>query len=414
MSTAKTANDSSYVAIANNESDIELLSCEPPGKTTNNDQALSSSEVAPKILSLLDDWDELSGLAFVFVPEATVLQTSGLLSGPFAIRIGSHLDEDPELYVPYRSALHVQASRLQNDFDRHHDLGGLSITKTWGLASWGPYVASCITMHPGDMIEYTLVSEHRCHILFSQEDIGHDLEDDAIFPWQVSSKQIHQQTGSAVLEKILSALGELPPSQMVAGRKTLYNICCAAIICPDVRNWALVDRLLLQLSVSDGISYDSELDVLQGFNASRMSMLERAEELNRIVSANLEQQDPAIRDPRFEFCSICERLIVWQDLNQACCLSGHQFARCSLTSIPITVPGISKSCETCHREFINEAQLTNRLSNDGSVGEKDSQQDRRPPADDAELVRLSSDLELIKELFDQFDICPYCQGKYIG
>lgn len=81
-------------------------------------------------------------------------------------------------------------------------------------------------------------------------------------------------------------------------------------------------------------------------------------------------------------------------------------ARCGLTFLPITEPGTSKSCETCRREFLNEATLTKIVSDDGTGP--------------AELIaadgvrRLSSCLSLIKDLSDQFDICPYCHGKYIG
>ncbi|KAL8998580.1 MAG: hypothetical protein Q9169_002420 [Polycauliona sp. 2 TL-2023] len=411
--TAKMPDSPSYIAVANNESDIELLSCGTSGGEMDNTQALSSLEVAPTHLSLVDEWDEISGLAFVNTPGALVLQASGLLAGSFAVRVVSHRGEDSELLVPYRSALQVQISRLQNEFDRHHDLGGLGYTKTWGLASWGSYVASCITMHPGDMVEYTLTSEQRCRIVFSREDTSNDLEDDAIFPWQVPYKEMHQQAGPAVLDDILSVLTEIPRRHRVAGRKTLYSICCAAMICPDVQNWSLVNRLLQDLSMSVGISYDSELSLLQSLNASRMSMLERAKELNGILIARIEQQDLGTLNFMFEYCSICEQLIVWRDLNEAYCVSGHQFARCGLTLSPITVPGISKSCETCHREFIDEAQLTQMLSDNGIPGEIDSQEPR-PPADDGESQQLTSDLNLTNKLFEQFSICPYCGGKYIS
>lgn len=83
-------------------------------------------------------------------------------------------------------------------------------------------------------------------------------------------------------------------------------------------------------------------------------------------------------------------------------------ARCGITLLPILEPGISKSCETCHREFLNEATL-NQI-----VSDHDTDLAEHIAADDIGVRRLSSNLSLLKDLYDQFDICPYCHGKYIG
>ena len=66
-------------------------------------------------------------------------------------------------------------------------------------------------------------------------------------------------------------------------------------------------------------------------------------------------------------------------------------ARCALTFLPITEPGFSKQCVDCDREFLNE-----RLHQ--------------------EMLNVSNPLEgwpsLARVLFDKFDVCPYCGGKY--
>lgn len=54
-------NSSSHIAVANNEFNIELLSCETPENAMDNTQVLPSSEAAPKTLSVVDEWDEISG-----------------------------------------------------------------------------------------------------------------------------------------------------------------------------------------------------------------------------------------------------------------------------------------------------------------------------------------------------------------
>lgn len=265
-------------------------------------------------------------MAFVSVsPGALILQASGLLSGPFAIRILSDLSGDREIDAPYRSALHTQALTLQKEFDRHHDLGGLSFTKTWGLASWGPYTASCITVHPGDMVEYSLISEQRCHILFVKEGISEDLEEDTIFPWQDLSSDIHRQTDAAVFDKVLSVLDKTATRHRTAGTRIIYNVCCAAMTCSDMQQWHLVERLLRYLSTLNGISYEAELVLLHSIRDSQISTPECAEGLNDIARARIEQHDYFMPNLLYNFCSICTQMIVWRSLNEAHCISGHQF-----------------------------------------------------------------------------------------
>ena len=66
-------------------------------------------------------------------------------------------------------------------------------------------------------------------------------------------------------------------------------------------------------------------------------------------------------------------------------------ARCALTFLPITEPGFSKQCVDCDREYLNE-----RLHLE-IVNEPDP---------------LEGQLSLARILFDEFDVCPYCGGKY--
>lgn len=189
-------------------------------------------------------------------------------------------------------------------------------------------------MHPGDMIEYSLVSEQRCHILFNQEGISNRLEEDAIFPWQDPSRATNQQSGSAVLDKILLVLDGMAVPHGAAGTKILYNLCCAAIICPDMQEWHVVERILRGLSMLGESSCHSETSLLHSIKASQMSMLERAKKLNEIVSARIEQQDSFTPDQLYDLCSICDQLIVWQDLNEAYCISHHHFGTRKAHSMP--------------------------------------------------------------------------------
>ncbi|KAL8775553.1 MAG: hypothetical protein Q9209_000049 [Squamulea sp. 1 TL-2023] len=280
----------SHIAVINNQYEIELLSYQPSEKVEDNTQILS------KTFTLVDEWDAISGLAFVSIAGEVVLHASSFLSGSFAYRIlpehGANT-KDAKLNETHWSALHDQATTLQKDFDRHHDLGGLSHVKTWGLASWGPYVASCITMHPSDMIEYSMTSEHRCHVLFSHGMISNGLEEDIVFPWQDASRTMPQETSSAVLDKILIILSEMAILRTTTGTLILYNICCAAMVCFNIYEWHRVEKILRGLSISNGTSLEPEFSFLNNIKASQVTMLERTSHLNAIANARTESQDPA-------------------------------------------------------------------------------------------------------------------------
>ena len=110
-------------------------------------------------------------------------------------------------------------------------------------------------------------------------------------------------------------------------------------------------------------------------------------------------------------------------------------ARCGLTFLPITEPGISKSCESCHREYLDPVQIAQIVRNDSTdladhttaytpnmdpshttadTNDEMGLKEQQPPADDEGNRVLSSSLNLINEISQYFDVCPYCQGKYIG
>ena len=78
--------------------------------------------------------------------------------------------------------------------------------------------------------------------------------------------------------------------------------------------------------------------------------------------------------------------------------------RCALTFLAITSPGISKRCERCGREFLNEH--VEPVKENTIITVNDDDDDHRRPK-----VRQPS---LACWLYRKFDICPYCCGKFVG
>lgn len=223
-----------------------------------------------------------------------------------------------------RTPLVGQISTLQKNFDRHYDLGGLSFAKTWGLASWGPYVASCVTFHPGDMVEYTLTSGERCHIIFDMIDTGGTAPEDASFPWQEAPTPMHQENCQEIHYRILTTITDQQLYD-VSDYKILYYNCCAAILSGNMQNFKLAEKAFQQLVRSIGINLELEFSLLENTRGLRFSMTACIERLNEIATSRTSQEDHSHWHELYDFCSICDQLIVWTGTTEASCITGHQF-----------------------------------------------------------------------------------------
>ncbi|KAL8747217.1 MAG: hypothetical protein Q9190_000883 [Brigantiaea leucoxantha] len=112
----------------------------------------------------LQFWDRVSGLAFGRDQSGQVhLYISKILSGLEILYFKGLSSEKQRT-----STLQDQMKELHKAWDHRNDMGGMSVMKTWGVAVWDNYVASCISFHPGDMIEYTLANNERCVIVISE------------------------------------------------------------------------------------------------------------------------------------------------------------------------------------------------------------------------------------------------------
>lgn len=114
-------------------------------------------------------------------------------------------------------------------------------------------------------------------------------------------------------------------------------------------------------------------------------------------------------------------------------------ARCSLTFLAIREPGVSKYCQSCNRAYLNDHIILNSTNRKKDYALEDttcSVPTVEELADtemfDDDLLRIggdgmmnnssSVDLDAFKSkpfslttmLFDTFDMCPYCGGKFVG
>lgn len=96
-------------------------------------------------------------------------------------------------------ALQLKLQSFQDFEDRRKDLGGLSVVKTWGLASLSgsDVVAACASIHAGDTPEYPLRSQEHCTIVFASDSCQE------IFPWQ---EEVTANDANPVQNKVIEAV----------------------------------------------------------------------------------------------------------------------------------------------------------------------------------------------------------------
>lgn len=110
--------------------------------------------------------------------------------------------------------------------------------------------------------------------------------------------------------------------------------------------------------------------------------------------------------------------------------------RCALTFLPIKEPGISRYCESCNREFLNEAFCHGEHHDKANSRTGSAAEDNQESLNEYVVVNtvpetmdvdetgdenmMGGELDTLEDtgfadtLFAAFDVCPYCQSKYIG
>ncbi|GKZ22379.1 hypothetical protein AbraIFM66951_011547 [Aspergillus brasiliensis] len=275
-------------------------------------------------------------------------------------------DEYPIYAVPWKDQLDDVRERY--DFDR--DLGGLAVARAWGMASCKGMIAAGITVHPGDMIEYRTAAEERLTIIISATDGSQPDEFDSRTVSDRSPEYLRQQR-EAALGYILH-FEDNNDNRQPLSLSILYATACCTII--ESKNEALLSqahKVLVRLATITGVDLNDELSKCSTSKAT-------------IAPKSMEMLDGP-GGQMFERCEICSAGIAWYSPEEAQCAAGHIFVRCSLTSLAIQDPGSSKVCSSCGKEYLNEDSV-------------------EPSESDMSYT--------CRTLFDAFDTCVYCNGKY--
>ncbi len=215
-------------------------------------------------------------------------------------------------------------------FNIRRDLGGLAFMKTWGLANLRNYAAACITLHPGDMVEYTISSAERATIVFGyQATIEGGLSDSYLLPWTATQRQ-SRELSMICSEFVSSVLGFPREGLGKVCKRILYAAACVSTFVPDVDR-SLVDLsgdALRWLANHDGVDMSEELGLCARLRESYD--LDDNVGVGVVAKGNISarsRQTLVSNDAQdvLEVCAICGEGIGWYSLQEARCAVGHVY-----------------------------------------------------------------------------------------
>ncbi|KAL2869677.1 uncharacterized protein BJX67DRAFT_378735 [Aspergillus lucknowensis] len=358
-----------------------LVSVDLPERAYNGEDS-EDTGTHPHLYPLLDSswygieqagvghYERISGMTITIDPESDepVLHF-GTVGGYAAIKpLGQSLESKGPSQAPWKS----QIEDIRERFDIDRDLGGLAVSRVWGIASNQGLVAVAVTLHPGDMVEYRTAAEDRLTVVFYDTN-GQTAPTERIPFLRGSSDAAPEflaERRDIVLRHILRTGDGV---KRTLSPKVLYAAACCAIVQPHSAELLSNARKALEsLAEIKGVDLTDEI--------AKCSVA------GSTIDAKQAEALDAIGGDIFEKCGVCGAGIAWDSTEEAQCANGHIFVRCNLTFLAIQEPGISKFCSQCDSEYLDE-----------------------------DLVGLSSGSSIqqsCRSLSDVFDTCIYCNGKF--
>jgi hypothetical protein len=317
----------------------------------------------------------------------------GTLGGIGLITELHQLQSDSALQRPKWKLI---AEEYQEDYDLENDLGEMSVSRIWGLAAYRNITAAIFTSHPTDMIEYRITSDDRSLLVFSEE--GERTTDpQALFAPQTPDGQTTEWNQTNQTRELIRFV--LPGDGDDIGTDTesqrlVYAVACRAIAGEkDSSLRAHVQQSLEHLAVATGADLSEEISKCKGHPSP--------------VPARSEDQLNGKGGHIYERCEICDAGIGWPSIEFAQCANGHRWGklpsslsfvysdiltllihivRCGLSFLAIQQPGVSKYCSLCRTEALDEERVA--CVSGGKQG------------------------RTFNALFETFDICLHCAGKF--
>lgn len=265
----------------------------------------------------------------------------------------------------------------RSDFNEEYNLNGRIRVRRWGAVYYPDRTkaAACISLHPSEMIESCLPSRQRITVVFAI------LKTSAVDP---------VRSNLEVYEQILNFLSGLSTAQLRVDldKKILANAISLVklhfMTSAQLSQWAASAHKQLISMGTQSLPEDSGQSFISGSNIGTVPA-----NVTAPISGGIFTEDSSLAgldgQELSEVCDVCAAPITFTSAAWATCTNNHYFTRCSLSFVAIQEPGISMYCAKCGKQFLDPSRIEER-----------------------------SGPSLSQALFNRFDVCPFCQGKFRG
>ena len=207
--------------------------------------------------------------------------------------------------------------------------------RTWGTASLNDLVATCITLHPTKMIEYTSPFEGNSTIIFDTNNADDNAKD--MFPWQSSVEVDIANTQKSILETMVDQISQRTLTTNTLDLKIAYTAFCGALLLSDENCLYRPQMLQAAMEILDVIERHVGIDLLlerQALLSVQNNHQLSDQELSKIVrqmTLARGQNESNIGNPGkdlLDVCPFCEesqRFIPFDDFIKAYCQQRHPF-----------------------------------------------------------------------------------------
>ncbi|OJD37099.1 short-chain dehydrogenase reductase sdr [Diplodia corticola] len=397
--------------------------CRDPSKTTVSTHDLDKR------------WDTVAGCAFNGLSKTEPrVQFLSQLSAPVVATSELKLPIPPT--TESRTPPFQQSIRdSEKLFSAENELAGHTHTKAWAMCSspMGDLVASGVSFHPGDMVEYTIAATSRTHIgiqpfedtagafilpasggLCPVEDLSAETLIYCAQTWLEElpeESRAERSVRNTILEQFWRALGlsnhhddslvdkypETHADGLDLGERTLLAQTLRRAVYSNDKGILKqrYGRLLTLFFDPKGTTQSDDAPAIQKLVTEVLKVprwsyhdSEASQKIRTVYSSMLPWLSDAeasgmydgagetLIDKHVERCEICDDSIGFESFAWARCGQGHEFVRCSLTFLAIQAPGISKLCGICGKRYLNEESV---VRTDKLAGADKSQQDLAMP-----------------------------------
>ena len=198
---------------------------------------------------------------------------------------------------------------FQEQFDLDYDLGGMLVSRIWGLASCRNITAAIFTNHPTDMVEYRVSSDDNATIVFSEE-FGRVADTRAVFIPRTLDGQVlsHDQVGAVIRFVLPGADGDVEPDE--ESQRLIYVVACRTIVGEGDKSLrAHAQRSLERLAVVTGADLTEEIS--------------KCNVRPSLVAAKSTDHVNGPGGHIYERCEVCDAAMGWCSTHQARCANGH-------------------------------------------------------------------------------------------